>query len=219
MALAVIMFAAQSCFFGGDESQWVMGGGEIATRIANIDIDWLDGMVDIIYDERATVKFFEDCDRPVSSDAALHHWFDGKTLHIRYGRYGARPEYANGKKLTILLPDEFRCDYFDLTGTSVSAYVDMDCEHVSIQTTSGDVRYSCINTPRDIGIQTNTGPIEVLLDPAAASFKLVMKTDGKMVSEFPMTPKEGYYLYGKGYTQIRLISNRGQIGVLQNVAQ
>lgn len=214
------MFAAQSCFFmGSDETQWVMGGGEIATNIANFDIDWLDGMVDIVYDERSTVKFFEECDRPVSSDAALHHWFDGKTLHIRYGRHGARQEHASGKKLTILLPDDFRCDYLELTGTSVSSFIDMDCHHVNIKTTSGDVRYSCINTPADISIETTTGPIDVLLDPAVASFKLVTRTNGKMTCEFPVTPKEGYYLYGKGITQIRLLSDRGPIGILQNVAQ
>lgn len=216
-----ILVAAQSCFFvGGDDSSfYVAGGGEVSANLPNIDIDWLDGMVDIVYEERGDIQFFAEGEAIASSDAQMHHWFDGKTLHIRYDKYGSDQRYACGKKLIIHVPDGYVCSMLQLTGTSVSVYADLDCANVEIATTTGDVRYSCINTPRTINISTATGPVEVLLDPATASFKMVAQTKGKLSCEFSVLPKEGYYLYGSGYTQMQLTSDKGPISILQNVAQ
>lgn len=223
VSLALMAGLLSSCFIFRDSSSSVpvqtpvyhMGPGEISSAVRNIDISWLDGMVDVIYYDGLTVKFFEASDHYLSNETTMYHHFDGSTLYIRYGREGSLTRYASDKKLTLLLPSGSVYRNFSLQAVSSSVFVDVDATYNKIRTVDGDVRYSTMASPSLINIATESGPMEVIL-PQSSSFKLVTATgSGKFTSDFNLKRYSGYYLYGSGYSQITLDSKTGAVELIK----
>lgn len=195
---------------------YYMGGGDFsASSVRNINIAWLDGMVDVIYYDGATVKFYESSDRSLNSETTMYHRFDGSTLYIIYGKDGALSRYSSEKKLTVLLPAGTSYRNFILKANQTSVFVDIDATYANISTVEGDVRYGTVINPVTLKIKTQSGPIDCILPPSA-SFKLVTATQsGKFTSDFSLKRSGSCYIYGSGYSNVTLDSGSGNVALIR----
>jgi len=227
--LAVMLLVAamaQSCFIFRESSTttpstvqtipYRIGGGDYsASSVRNLNIKWLDGLVDVIYYDGTTVKFYESSDHALTNETTMYHYFDGSTLYIIYGKDGALNRYASEKKLTVLLPTGTTYRNFQLTACETSVFVDIDANYVNMSTVEGDVRFGTMINPVTLKIKTESGPIDCIL-PYNASFKLVTATEsGKFTSDFNLKRYSSYYLYGSGYSSITLDSGSGNVALIR----
>jgi len=197
------------------QSPYVPGPGSIAARVSNIDIDWLDGMVDVIYDNVSQVEFFEGSDRPLNDSNTMHTYFDGSTLHIRYGCDGALPTYAAEKRLTVHVPVGMTFNRLSISATSCSVFADLDATSAEIVTESGEIRYGTMVHARSIRLASGSGLITLLL-PEDASVKLKTIGNGHLSSEFAFRQFNNYFICGSGYTDAVIESASGEIAIYKN---
>lgn len=68
--------------------KYTAGGTEINGAVKNVQIDWVDGEVNIAYHAKSTVEIAETASKAISKDEALRWWLDGDTLRIQFGKSG-----------------------------------------------------------------------------------------------------------------------------------
>ena len=61
-------------------------GNGTAADITNVEIDWIDGSVEVFYDDVEDVTFYEEAQESLSLEETLHYWVENSTLHIKFGK-------------------------------------------------------------------------------------------------------------------------------------
>ncbi len=143
--LAACAFALTGCSLTGarytyDHADlYTSGGTAITGEIRKLDINWIDGKVEIRYHGGAT-ELTETSQKRTSADTELHWWLDGDTLHVQYCRSGKRIRNGLGKTLTVTLPEGIQMEEIDVKGVSCDLALPMlDTEKVVIGIVSGNV--------------------------------------------------------------------------------
>ena len=140
--------------------QYTAGNGT-ATNITNVEIDWIDGSVEVFYDDVDGVTFYEETKKNLSVEETVHYWVENSTLHIKFGKskswfFKSAPK----KDLKVALPRELSLSEVEITtvnadvnlsyvmvnnldvegvDANVNAYLVGACNEVSVETVNGDV--------------------------------------------------------------------------------
>lgn len=143
------------------------GSNEIdASDITNIDINWIDGAINIEQYDGDTIKFYEECGKELDEKDMLYYYNSGNTLSIEYCSSKRIPISFSGfnqnKYLTVLIP-ESAVDQFDsITIDSVSSDInikDIGSNYMDFENVSGEI--SLINiTANTIDINSTSGNIK-----------------------------------------------------------
>ena len=123
-------------------SEYTAGEAALTDAPANLDIDWIDGSVDIRFHAEPTVLIAETSTKNIPEDLALRWWMDGSTLRIRYAKAGVALWNQNlNKRLTLTLPEGTVLGDVAVHGTSSDVSIaQMQADSLALETTSGDIR-------------------------------------------------------------------------------
>jgi len=149
--------------------KYTAGGAEIDGAVKNLDIDWVDGEVNIAYHAKGTVEIAETAPRAISEDEALRWWLDGDTLRIQYAKSGfsLRKLFSfksKSKTLTVTLPEGVELGDVGIDVTSGDVMVrDLKADNVKIGLTSGDLSIKQSGTTERMELKSTSGNIDAEL--------------------------------------------------------
>ena len=147
--------------------KYTAGGAEIDGAVKNLDIDWVDGEVNIAYHAKGTVEIAETAPRAISEDEALRWWLDGDTLRIQYAKSGfsLRKLFSfksKSKTLTVTLPEgvELGDVGIDVTSGDLSIKQSGTTERMELKSTSGNIDAE-LSDVGDLIVDVTSGDIKV----------------------------------------------------------
>lgn len=226
--------------FGGftyDHAElYTAGGGSVSGTVTELEIDWVDGSVEIVYGDVETVTFSESSGETISDEQTMRYWLEGSTLHLKFAqsKRGVSTKSFPKKDLKVVLPKEsilwgVEIEAVDtlvnLSGISVSdldietvngnvnAYLVGTSQEISVETVGGDVVIESVVAPQELSFESVGGSLILGLTQTEGFTFEVTKLGGTFTSEFE-TVKEGKrYVYGTGVCQYEAETVGGSVSV------
>lgn len=165
MALGLVLTSCTSLGYvypNGDA--YTAGGARIDSRVEDLQINWMDGMVNVAYHNGDEIILQETAGRELSRDQELHWLLDGKELKVQYAASGLRTLPSLKKELTILLPQNLRLDDVTINVASAEVQADgMDADEISVNTASGRVALRQAGHGEKVAINTASGDVAVFV--------------------------------------------------------
>lgn len=140
--------------------------------IDTLDIDWVDGSIDIVSYDGDVVELYESSDKTLDDDTVMR-WrvHDGK-IRVKYYKSGwifglfGKSSSNLKKKLTVKIPVDMISEIkVEAVSTNVNLDLQYNISEVDIETVSGDIRLNGIQTKNsaddEIDVQTTSGKIEL----------------------------------------------------------
>lgn len=180
-----------------DETGYLIGSASIGSdRVTSIEIDWIDGEVEIVLCEDALISITEEYEGELAENTYVRHKLDnnGTSLSVKYCASSAFLGFGSGgedKKLTVRIP----VDYLD------------QLESLTVNTKSADVKLEGIMA-RSLSVTTNRGDITANL-PDDPGFSI---SAAEASSGCGSGKQEGQY--GDGSCKVSLVSKRGSVDFL-----
>lgn len=200
-----------------DATGYQVGEGTVyATEITSIDVDWLEGSVEIVACEDAYLSISEKTAEGLA-DSARVHWAvseDGKTLFVKCRESGWFFTGSGEKKLTLRIPERMISQLTSLTVNAEESPITVSnvyAPSVSLSTKKGSVTYANAVCPASLKIVCNAGNVTLKL---AKNESFVLSWDGKrgnVVSDFSMQEAENMYVVSDGKNKISLHSGAGDL--------
>ena len=159
---------------------YTAGEADIAEAVSKLDIHWISGTVRIARHGENTVLLRESADRQPEGDMQLRWWLEDGTLHVQYGRDGARLPWRYHKDLTLTLPEglaleetdihvisgdleipDLRTDELNVKLTTGRVSVKADARSADVAATSCDITLALTGTADEVTAHTTTGDVTV----------------------------------------------------------
>lgn len=190
---------------------YVKGPYNVATDgIEMIDIEWVNGNVDVKYYDGDTIYIEESA----SNDKhPMAYKVDNRTLYICEFSNNSKTAFKNktNKDLTVKIPSDFKV--YELSMDIVSANVtasQLNTNEFEMNSVSGNTHISFKEQPRSIEMDTVSGDIQIVLPEDITGYSISKES----VSGSVNTNDFGNALnYGDGYTRIELDSVSGNLTV------
>lgn len=215
-------FVFFSGFHYADADRYTAGDTSIAaSQLNGIEIDWVDGSIQIDTYEGDTIVIRETASQQLSEAEQVHSYLDNEgTLRIQY-RKSEFFSFHNldSKKLEIKIPATLADHIHDLSLDSVNADCqisglsirDCEIENVSgritvnsdvsdfeLDTVSGDCQVSTRTVPNDISTDSVSGNFTLLV-PDSASFTAEQDSvSGRLDCDFSTSSRDGRIVCGNG---------------------
>ncbi|MFA6755433.1 MAG: DUF4097 family beta strand repeat-containing protein [Bacilli bacterium] len=200
-------------------------------EITTIDVDWIYGNIDIIYDLDSASLFTIKEDNGYSSQAGKgRYYIDNSTLYIRFFENNAgliNLDKSKNKNLTITLPQK---DYslINIDTISTDTICDINANKITCDSVSGN--FTCNANPGNIDIDNVSGNIyinpsnplsfNVEIDTVSGDSNFILhetsdfKVDlssvsGSINSDFSLTNNS----YGKGTYLLNVDSVSGSVNI------
>ncbi len=202
-----------------DETDYEIGDGSIvATDICEIEIDWIDGEVEIVPCQDTYPSITEQADVELP-DSAKVRWSvseDGKSLSIKYRKSSWFFAVGSGnrqKKLTLRIPERLFAQLTEIDVEADSANVSIkgiSAASLELSAKSGAVNVeSCAFSKTEI--ETKSGNVALRAD-ATASFVLDWQTKhGKLSSDFAFVQDGTRYTVGNGDHSVSVKTESGDL--------
>ena len=167
-----------------DNAQKYSAGDTVITEpVRNLDIDWIEGSVNIAYHKEEAVTLSEISDKKISSDKQMRWWLDGDTLRVRYEKQNNRLfSFGPGlkKELTLTLPEGIVLGDAKIDSTSAGLNIpSLQAEKLTMDTTSGDINASVTaqmitgeSTSGDIKLAVTEDAQEISVDATSGNIDL-----------------------------------------------
>ncbi|MDO4542921.1 MAG: DUF4097 family beta strand repeat-containing protein [Clostridia bacterium] len=108
-----------------------------AYGITALDIEWIDGSVEVISYDGSVIAFEET---PLSQEQALRYGIDSGTLYIQYCQKDISLSRGLHKKLTVMVPNEL--DRLNIEASSATIAVEnVNARLVELESSSGEIDY------------------------------------------------------------------------------
>ena len=179
---------------------YVEGPYDVSTDgIENIDIEWVNGNIDVQYYDGDTI-YIEESSK--SNKYPMTYKVDNKTLYIdEYsGNISSTLSGKWKKDLIVKLPNGFKTDYIsiDIVSAELTAS-SLDTLGFELNSVSGNSHISFASQPQDIEMDTVSGNIQLVLPEDISGYSI----SNESVSGSINTNEFGNTLYyGDGYTRI-----------------
>lgn len=136
--------------------QYTVGGGSVSGMVTEMEIDWIDGNIEIVYGEVENVTFSETSNVELSTENTLHYWLENTTLHIKFAqskKLVALNRYPD-KDLKVMLPASMALQELDVQAVNTDIKLDhLAAEKVEIETVDGAVNAYLVGTTREISVE------------------------------------------------------------------
>ena len=149
LILAAAVILALTGVFGGvggigysyvNAEKYTAGETEIREPVRNLEINWIDGAVQVEYHGEDTVLLRETSKKTISEDMKMRWWLDGDTLRVQYSKPGLRLSTDLDKVLTVTLPEGVELGKVLLEATSGDLVIpNLRAEELKLESTSGDI--------------------------------------------------------------------------------
>jgi len=224
-----------------DDTSYHSGSGSViapnADNLQKIDLDWIDGRVEIVACQDMCISLSESAESGVSEENELR-WSlseDGSVLTVKYRKssWFFQGTHKENKTLILRIPQRFfeqlrelnvtvRSSEVTVTDVQVSALrftsesgslTGKGCNVDNLFATSkqGDIRFSTSACPSTVDVTTQSGEVTLAL-PAESSFALQWSSKGgELVSDLPLTQTDGRYVCGTGAADFRVNSGKGDL--------
>lgn len=165
LLIALCLVLGSCGFHTGTYSAWgyQAGEGHVTDRVKNVEINWVDGSVQVAYHGSNEITFSETSQRKVDKDGELRWKVDGDTLRIEYAAPGFRSWFSPEKDLTLMLPENLMLDTLKINVVSAQVWgndLKVD-EEARVQSVSGEVQLGFADAPRKVNTDTVSGDMEL----------------------------------------------------------
>ena len=141
--------------------KYSIGKAEISAQITTLDIDWVNGNINISVGPSEGVVFAETANQALTDELAIHYWQNGNTLYLKFSASGKMSFQNLTKDLTVYLPDYVLKD-LNITNISGSVEViDVSCENLSLETISSNAVFRQINVAQDLTSNSISGDVTI----------------------------------------------------------
>ena len=190
--LGTVAFTVFGVSVGGyaNAEKYQAGDTEISAAVENLEINWTEGTVNIVFHEGSGVSVSETAKKPLSDDLRLRWWLDGTTLRIQYAKSGLRISADSLEKaLTVSLPEGLVLGTAAIHGTSADFNIAaLAAEDMILETTSGNItalvaakKLKAGSTSGDMDIRQRGGSDSVTFDSTSGSI-LASVEDARVIS-------------------------------------
>jgi hypothetical protein len=205
-----------------DDTGYTVGDGTVyADSLTEIDVDWIDGSVQIVVcgDTYPSVSERISREAPESRRMRFCVSEDGKTLFVKY----RAPSYFLGKteneqkELIVRIPERMLGGMDSLRLKTVSGSVSVEAipfDKISIETSSGAVTLAPDACTEEASLTTKSGDVTLLFESTPSlSIRYQSGKNDVLLSDFPYEKTEDIYLYGEGKTAVNVSSGSGELTV------
>lgn len=182
--------------------KYTAGNGSAQSGVTELEIDWLDGNIEIEYGDVKSVTFQETSAAKLSEEKTMHHWQEGTILHLKCikSTEGIKLSQNPKKDLKVVLPRELALEKVDINAFdadvelmveakeveiethsgAVNGYLDGETQSLEVRTASGDVVFDALNLKEfdfytingDISLHSSTLPDEGEVESGSGNFTL-----------------------------------------------
>lgn len=213
--------------------KYSIGNGAVsASKVKNLEIDWVSGDVTVTYGNGDDISFSESFKGDLSEDHLLRWYLDGSTLRIKFQKSGISKGLNEGKNLVVVVPKGFVFDDVDLNCVSSDFICEVEALEYDVDTVSGEIEISASRTrsvdvnsvsgdctlrmgvcPDEVKMNTVSGSIYILI-PSDSGFTAEISTvSGKINCSIPVTTNNKKMVAGNGASKIRLSSVSGSLNI------
>lgn len=200
-----IHFHAPAIITTDADDSYTMGNAELATDdIERVDIEWIDGNVNIEYYDGDKIIITEDS----NVKYPMCYKVEGKYLLISEYK-GSKKTKLGTKNLEIKLPNDFYIDElsFGIVSANVNAS-ELNVGCVEVDTVSGNANLSFSKQPMAIDIESVSGDVNVQMPKDFSGYYVSKST---ISGEFRANDFGNKLEYGDGYIKIGIESVSGNL--------
>ena len=201
-----------------DDRGYKAGEGSVmGDDITAIDIDWIDGCVEVVICQDRYISLSEQSDEALTEEGKLHYRVsaDGKTLSVKYRAsswYFGNSQNKN-KKLTVRIPEHMleSGQLKSLKIKTVSGEVRVDAKPVSVPEEGED---PIVLALEKLSVETKSGDVRLILSKETPfSLKFESKKEQKPSISFEYEKKNGKYVFGGGGMNVTVVTEKGKLNV------
>ena len=179
---------------------YVEGPYNVSTDgIESIDIEWVNGSIDVQYYDGDTIYIEESAS---SSKYPMTYKVEGRTLYIDEFINNSSTRFSNKMKkdLTVKIPENFKANVFSLDIVSADVNIEgLNTIDFELNSVSGNPVISFASQPHEIETDTVSGNIQLVLPADISGYSISNESDSGSIN----TNDFGNTLYyGDGYTRI-----------------
>ena len=205
-----------------DDTGFEVGSSTVYTDLLReVDIDWIDGQVQVILCEDFYPSVSESCTGDVSESSYMRWQLDatGERLTVKYRKpSGFLGSGENKQKdLVVRIPARMVGQLDALTLNVSTSQVTVDAipfKSVQITSQSGEVALGLHPNCERIGIESKKGDVVLFSkDAPSVSVSYESKRGGAPILDFFFSKESGRYVSLEGNTRIDVVCERGQLTV------
>lgn len=143
--ILLLVLVSCACSVSGytysDSKRYTAGNAEVTGKVRTIDINWIDGQVNIGLHDGDGVIVKETSGKDLDKEERLRWYLKDGTLYIKYAESGFRSAKSLDKKLTVLLPEDLTLTKLTIDAVSAKTTVtDITAGKLEINTVSGGAK-------------------------------------------------------------------------------
>ena len=121
--------------------KYTAGETVLTDNVRNLDVDWINGEVNLAYHSENTIELRETSNKEISPELEMRWWIDGDTLRIRFAKNGFKTSnLKQEKKLTITLPEGIVFGKVSIDVTSATVNIPaLQADSLYLDATSGNL--------------------------------------------------------------------------------
>lgn len=191
------------------DDSYTMGGAELSTDgIESIDIEWVDGNVDVEYYDGDIIVFTED---KASASNEMCYKIDDRTLCICEYKNSVKKGVSSmkSKDLSVKIPSDFATDEFSLEVVSATVNAtDLNTRSVDVETVSGTANLTFATQPKKIDAESVSGDVNLNMPKDITGYSVEKESVSGSLRANGFDNKSSF---GDGYTKINFESVSGNL--------
>lgn len=207
--------------------------------IRNVEVDWISGLVEIVYHDGDAVTFSEAARRDLKDNETLRYKVNGNTLKIDFceSNRGLSTLFGSlsSKTLTLYLPESARIETLDIE--SVSGDIDIDTrahrissldldivsgsivargqyDEIDIDGVSGNIHLYLLTTPESLNVDQVSGNTDVYLTKDRGFTAQLDTISGSLTSDFAQSDSRRKLRFGDEESEFQFDSVSGTVRIL-----
>lgn len=133
-----------------------------ASKVKELDIDWISGSVKVVYGRTRTIEITESAkSKKLDEDEQLRWLLDGNKLKIRFMKSGLKiVDDLSGKDLVVVIPEGMAFDEIAIDTVSADSVVTVTAENYDMDNVSGDVAIE-VDSVKQFDMKTVSGDADL----------------------------------------------------------
>ena len=244
VAVALVLFALTGCFVKSkgvisaytydSASSYNVGQASVdASKVKNLEVDWIAGSVKVVYGRTRTIEITESPKSgKLSEDEQLRWMVDGNKLKIRFMKSGIKLVDNLSKDLVVTIPEGMVLSEIGIDTVSANSDVTVNAENYDMDNVSGDVtikvdsvKYFDMDTvsgdadltfgvcPSKLDMDSVSGNCTVRIPSNSGFTAKISAVSGKIKCSIPGTTSNDRIEVGDGKASFKLSTVSGNLTI------